>query len=290
MVVKKIIWFSLFLALFLHAKEPSVFEAGDLNAPHPYGLTKDEKFILQNRRSIEALQKRVYKLEERVNGLEEKIDGIKSVVEGIDQNVAQLKKRLGQNSEQKLQQEILALKNDLNSSIAVQKSNFDNIKKILKELTSMVDQINASYVSKEDLKEKLASLQTKMKRSSLHAKSGAQLYKEARSAYRKHQYKRAKELFLAAIEKRYKPATSSFYIGESCYYTKDYGCAVRYYKKSASLYANSSFMPTLLLHTAISLERLKQKREAKKFYENLIKLYPKTKAAAIAKSRVRKLK
>ena len=78
-------------------------------------------------------------------------------------------------------------------------------------------------------------------------------------------------------------------MGEICYYKKDYSCAIEYYKKSASLYSKSSFMPTLMLHTAISLEKIGEKKKAKLFYQNLIKKYPKSKAASLAKKRLKNL-
>jgi TolA-binding protein len=48
-------------------------------------------------------------------------------------------------------------------------------------------------------------------------------------------------------------------------------------------------MPTLLLHTGVSLERLGNKKEAKRFYQSLVALYPKSKAAALAKKNLSKM-
>jgi len=48
-------------------------------------------------------------------------------------------------------------------------------------------------------------------------------------------------------------------------------------------------MDVLILHTAISLEKTGQKEEAKVFFRNVIENYPDTKAAIIAKKRLKVL-
>jgi len=42
-------------------QEPSAFGAGNLDNPNPYGLSDDEKHILQNKQAIEALRKQMLK-------------------------------------------------------------------------------------------------------------------------------------------------------------------------------------------------------------------------------------
>ena len=284
--MKKLAFFSFFFAALFAANEPSAFEAGDLNREHPYGLTPAERHIYTNTQQIKRLSSRLYSLEQRVSNLEEKMDGLKSVVEGIDESLNQLRKERGSKD---LEAQIEALRADLNQSVEVQKSNYAQIKKVLEEMSSLIDKINESYVTKEELDRRLFSILAQLQKERLSKKSGYQLYKEARAAYKQKNFEKAKELFLASANKRYKPATSNFYAGESCYYLKEYDCALTHYKKSASLYQNASYMPTLLLHTAISLDRLGRKKEAKKFYTSVIKLYPKSKAAHIAKRYLKKL-
>ena len=276
-------WITLAL---LGANEPSVFEAGNLDNPTPYGLTPAEKKIHENARRIDRLQKQLFSLQQRLNALDEKVDGLKSVVEGIDERINQL--RRGERGGENMQAELMALRADLNASIAAQKENNAQIKKVLREMSGLIDKIASSYVTHAELKSELDKIYALLKKRR-SSKSGAELFKEGYAAFKKGQYDRAKELFLSSIDKHYRPAASSFYVGESCYYQKDYSCAVKYYKKSASLYQNASYMPTLLLHTAISLDRLGDKEEAKKFYSSVVKLYPKSKAATIAKKNLKKL-
>ncbi len=278
----------LFIAVLLFgASEPSAFEAGNLDSPNPYGLTPAEKKIFNNAQEIKQLKKRLFNVEQKLSSVEEKVDGLQSVVEGIDETLNKLKKEGGS---KEVQTEIVQLRQDLNVSLELQKKNFDQIKKVLKEMSTLIDHINNTYVSKSELKSELNKIYTLLHKKKIESKSGSKLYQEARSAYKRGKYVEAYDLFVAAAQKKYKPAASNFYAGESCYYQKKYDCAVEHYKKSASLYQNASYMPTLLLHTAVSLERLGQKEEAKKFYSSVVKLYPKSKAAAIAKKNLKKLK
>ncbi|BCD67789.1 tol-pal system YbgF family protein [Nitratiruptor sp. YY09-18] len=291
--MKKLIFF--FAAAALFAAEPSVFEAGDLNSQNPYGLTPTEKAIYKNKKDIQLLQQQLYSLQSSVNSLQERVAGIESLVEGIDENLNKIRKS-GSVEQQNSSAFLEELQSELNATIDYQKKEFAKLKSILRKLTKMVDHIDATYVSKSELNKELAKIYKIIGKGAPHSASssksskktslklsGKEAYVKARQAYKKHQYKKAKELFELAAAAKYKPATSNFYTGESCYYTKDYACAVQKYKKSASLYANSSYMPTLLLHTAISLEKLGKKDEAQKFYKNLVRLYPKSKAATLAK-------
>lgn len=302
-IVKKSITLLFLSSLFLLANEPSAFEAGNLDSPNPYGLTTSEKYILQNKKSIKNLKNENILLKEEISALREKLEGLKSVTEGVDRNLNKIKLKIDELQKQngdkvkRLEDKVSQIDMELNKTISIQSENFSQIKNVLKELTSLIDNINSSYVSKDEFKKEIKSVYSYIdekinklqEKRDLSSKSGHYLYTTARKYYSKKSYDKAKEYFLWSIKKRYKPATSSFYIGEICYYQKKYSCAVEYYKKSVSIYSKSSFMPTLMLHTAISLENLGQKKEAKLFYKNLIKKFPKTKAAKIAKSKLAKL-
>ena len=273
----------------MYAAEPSVFEAGDLNSPNPYGLTPSERAIYANKKEIDTLKRQLYALQTTVDALKERVAGIESLVEGIDENLNKMRRSSSQN-EQNLSV-IEDLRSDLNATMEYQRKEFAKLKAILRKLTKMVDRIEANYVSKSELQAELKKIYALLGKSSGATAqtnlSPAQAYAKARKAYKERRYTEAKELFEQAAAKKYKPATSNFYAGESCYYAKDYACAVQKYKQSASLYANSSYMPTLLLHTAISLQRLGKKDEAQKFFKNLVRLYPKSKAATLARKYIK---
>ncbi|NPA83994.1 MAG: tetratricopeptide repeat protein [Epsilonproteobacteria bacterium] len=267
----------LLLLGFAWASEPSVFEAGNLDNPSPYGLTPAEKRIYQNSKAIESIRKELFQLQERLKQLGEQVEGLKSVVEGLDRRINALERGKGP----RIEGELATLRRDLNSSIQLQQENFAKIQRVMEQMGTIVDQINRSYVSKGELQAALNSLQAKKL-------SGAQLFAKGKEAYRRKNYEEAKRFFEGAIAKHYKPAASNFYIGESCYYQKDYRCAIAHYKQSAALYSKASYMPTLLLHTAISLERLGKREEAQRFYRSLIDLYPNSKAAQIAKRNLKR--
>jgi len=167
---------------------------------------------------------------------------------------------------------------------------------LLQKLAGMIDEINANYVSKDELarmlgKEKVIS-KPKAKTTTdtvLSEKSNATLYSEGVRHFVKRRYSEAKKRFMITDTKGYKPSASNYYLGEIAYYTKQYEDAIFYYKKSAGLYDKASYMDTLLLHTAISLDKTGEKQQARIFYENIIENYPGKKTAKIAKDRVKRL-
>ncbi|MDQ7085017.1 MAG: tetratricopeptide repeat protein [Sulfurovum sp.] len=90
-------------------------------------------------------------------------------------------------------------------------------------------------------------------------------------------------------KKAYKPAASNYYLGEIAYYAGKPSDAIFYFKKSAGLYGEATYMDTLLLHTAISLAKTGEIGQARAFFENIIETYPTKKTAKIAKDRLKKL-
>ena len=71
---------------------------------------------------------------------------------------------------------------------------------------------------------------------------------------------------------------------------KKYDVAISHFKKSAMLNDKAAYMPTLLLHSAISFENVKDKDNAKNFYNTLVGLYPDSEESKIAKKNLAKLK
>ena len=87
----------------------------------------------------------------------------------------------------------------------------------------------------------------------------------------------------------YKPAEGNYYLAEMWYVRKKYDLAISHFKKSAILYDQAAYMPTLLLHSAISFEKIKDKENARSFYNTLIDLYPSASESKIAKKNLSKL-
>jgi len=210
---------------------------------------------------------------------EERIDGLTTIIEGLSASL-----------------------NELQSKKEVTGTTQNGDDALLQKLAAMIDKINANYVTKEALNKALngnvsstKSSNSKISKSkinkseSLTGKSTAILYSEGVRHFVKHRYVEAKKRFTITDTKGYKAAASNYYLGEIAYYTKKYEDAIFYYKKSAGINDKASYIDTLLLHTAISLDRTGEKEQARMFYENIITNYPSKKTAKIAKDRVKKL-
>lgn len=279
----------LLVSISIYASEPSAFDAGNLDAPNPYGLTSSEKVILKNKKEVKTLSTNISFVKAELNDMQEKIDGIKSVVEAQNSRIYKIEQTLSKikSNDENRSIQIQTLKDDLNSTKELQIKNNQKVKLVLGELSSLIDSINSSYVSKDMLTQKLKELEDKFNKrynsQKILSKSGKTIFAEAKKAFAKKDYKKATELFQASIKKRYLPATSNFYLGEINYKTKHYAKAIEYYKRSISLYDRASFTPTLLYHTYISFKKLGDKRNAKKFRDILIAKYPKSKVAKLAK-------
>ena len=259
-------------SMTLHA-EPSVYGFGSNDTTQPRQSSSSSK------RSIASMQQKIAQQDER-------IDGLITIIEGLSASLNELQMREVQSS-----------------SVNTDLPNDD----LLKKLAGMIDEINANYVSKEELQALLGKKQfkaaskkkTTTKKStvkpsqkgndSLANKSNATLYSEGVRLFVKKRYTKAQKRFAITDTKRYKPAASNYYLGEIAYYTKKYEDAIFYFKKSAGLYDQASYIDTLLLHTAVSLEKTGDRGQAKAFYENIIANYKGKKSAEIAKYRLEKL-
>lgn len=261
--------------------EPSVYgyaqnRPSDENRGYTRGRTPAKVVITQNRDNIVYLKRRIAELEER-------IDGLSSLVEGLSITVNALQ------APERFQ--------GVNSGMP----QTDNTA-LLKELGSMIDKINANYVSKEELQSILQSKKWSSKTVSTSNQtrtlpqekspletSTHKLYSEGVRLFQKKRYNEAKKRFIVTDRKGYKPAASNYYLGEIAYYTKKYEDAIFYFKKSAGLYDQAGYIDTLLLHTGISLEKTGDKAQARAFYENIIENYQGRRSAEIAKERLKKL-
>ena len=216
-------------------------------------------------------------MRQKITAQDERIDGLTTIIEGLSATLNEMRSNTTGSSA-----------NSTESSDA-----------LLQKLAGMIDEINANYVRRSELN-KVLSKDTKVstpkkvshnvaKIDNIAGKSNATLYSEGVRHFVKKRYSEAKKRFTVTDTKGYKPAASNYYLGEIAYYTKQYEDAIFYFKKSAGLYDKASYIDTLLLHTAISLDKTGEKSQARVFYENIIENYPTKKTAKIAKDRVKKL-
>ena len=240
--------------------EPSVY--GNSNS-----FASPQKVIHQNRQIIATLQQQIAQQNER-------IEGLKSIVEGLSATVNQLSQ---------------------SSHVSTQNTNEDN--KLLQDLGAMIDKININYVTKEELKSALSGKKIQSTTSALKSVPAtvhkttnvSSLYTEGVRLFVKRRYDEAKKRFISTDAKEYKIAPSNYYLGEISYYTKQYEDAIFYFKKSAGMNDKASYIDTLLLHTAISLEKRGESNKAKAFYENIIANYDGRKTASIAREKLKRL-
>jgi len=272
---------SFLLPLSLYA-EKSAFGAGDLNNPSPYGLTKAEKYILDNKETISDIEGTVRKNRSRINSLEESFSGVKSIVEGLNERGRSEKLEL-----QSLKGSSVEMNQKIDDIIVRHDENIKQLKTVMSELSSLIDTINSRYVSKEEyntLATQINSFKLEVTKqlkqiakggsNPLDNKSNAQVAKDAEGLFKKKQYADAIDHYEHLIVKNYKPAAAHYYIGESYFQLNEYKNAVAYFKESAKRYSKASYMPNLMLHTAISLKKSKNEEGAEQFFQALIAKYP----------------
>jgi TolA-binding protein len=312
--MKKSLFFISILFIFslnLVSAEPSAFGAGDLTKAQPYGLTSSEKVLLENKKAIRKVFVKSNNQENEVDSLRERVDGLQTVIESLSRKSHKNKiainklndtnaKNLKSSSE--FQKRISNFSQANNQSILVNKKDLEKLKLSLMELSKILDGINNSYVSKKDFNSLVEDFNkfkglvssefkniNKPKKSKFSGMKKSKIFSKAKNFFDKKFYTNAIEYYSYLLEKNYKPATSSYMIGEMNYRRKNYAKAISYFKRSAKLYSKASYMPSLMLHTAISMDKTGDKKNAKKFYNGVILKYPATKSANEAQNRLNKI-
>ena len=280
-MIKKYIILISFTTVLCFA-ETSAFGAGNLDSDNPYGLTESEKIIFQNKKQIRYQ-------DQKISELTEQLEGMRSVVESVSSKLGKTGQRINELNEQSSQSsddEISTIKSDIEQLKQTQNENYEKINEVLKKLSGMIDKINENYVTVDELssrvsKKKVTSSSSK-KSSKTSKLSNSEKLKSAVAMYRKKYYTKSFPLFVELAEKSYKPATTNYYLGEISYYKKKYSDAIVYYKKSVGYYDKATYMPTLLLHTGISFEKLNDDVNKEKFLNALLSSYPNSSEADIA--------
>jgi len=286
---------------FLLSAEPSAFGAGDLSSPEPYGLTSSEKVILETKDKLKKVAQKSNSQASQLDSLRERIDGLQSIVESIGRKTHNNKITLEKLKEE--EEDAFSSTNEYQSRLS--ESIQENSKKITElqasilEISKLLDNINANYVTKSeynrlvtsvnDFKDLIAKeLKGGRKSTSKSSKiSSPELYNLAKKNFDRKYYTKAIANYEELIKRKYKPAYAHYMIGEMYYKRKDYAKAISYFKKSAALYSKASYMPTLMLHSAIAMERTGDKSHARSFYNAILTKYPNSKEAKEAKRRLK---
>lgn len=281
------------ITLSVSASEPSVFGAGDLNAPNPYGLTHEEKLILENKKELQTVIQKNNAQSAKVETVTERLDGMQGILEGLGQRSNEQTLLL-----QKLQEKLALDSNnsssmeELNKHVAANTENVAQFKTLLEELSLVVDEINSNYVTKEQFAALIKQLKVNVPDTAVSSvkMSNSALEKEANKLFTQKKYADAQKYFEQLVQKKHKVNESLFMIGETHFERKNYKEAVSNYKESASRSEKSLFMPTLLLHSGISMEKTGDSATAKAFYQATISKYSGSGAAKEAQERLSKLK
>ncbi|EGK7561783.1 tetratricopeptide repeat protein [Campylobacter coli] len=311
--MKKIFSVALIGATLLYA-ESSAFGAGDLTSDSPYGLTSGEKLLKEK---LDTLSNNDAQVNSRISEIEQRVEGLQSTLEGINSQYAKSNSRLTQLEamENNLSTELQNLKAYVEESRKIQDTNNKQIKKILAELSSLVDSINANYISKDDLNDFNLSAKNTLVISTSDDKNATSLeennasvipvkekeVKQTDDSWKKkknneildlaikdlndNSYENSKTKLNYLISKQYKPARANFWLGEIEYKQKKYNNAIAYYKTSSALSTKGDYFPKLLYHTAISLDKIGDPKTANGFYKALKTNYPNSPEAKASPNR-----
>ena len=270
--MRSLIVFTLLSSTILLASEPSVFGAGDLTNPNPYGLTHEEKLFLENKKEIQGIVRKNNVQNAKVESVTERLDGMQAIIEGLGQSVNDqriaLKKVENSVSDQNHSEviNILRKQSDANSENILQ------LKTLLEELSKSVDGINASFVTKEEFGALINQLKITLPSSSSSSVSTSKkvdnttLEKESKKLFDQKKYDEAQSSFEVMVQKKYKVPEANFWIAETLFERKKYKDAIQYYKQSASGNDKATYLPTLLLHTGVAMEKTGDAASAKVFY------------------------
>ncbi len=296
---KKVVLLSCILPMTLLSAEPSAFGAGDLNSPNPYGLTSNEKVILDTKKKLRKVAVKSNNQANELDSLRERIDGLQSIIESLSRKAHNNKINLQKFTQKSSLESESASEYEkrLSETIEENTQSITQQKLIIKELSTLLESINSQYVSKDEFNslvkdvndfkklvvKELKQKRAKSKKSKYASMSSAQVYNNANANFKKQYYTSAIEGFEYLIKKNYKPAYAHYMIGEMNYKRKNYADAISYFKKSSSLYSKASYMPNLMLHTAISMHKTGDKVHAKAFFEAIVAKYPNSSEAKEAK-------
>lgn len=300
-----LILISFIFSLSLNADEPSAFGAGDLNNPSPYGLTDEEKLLLQNKKNLKKVTVKSNNQSNELESLRDRLDGIQMIIENLSRKSHENKleiKTINKINEDELNSS-KEFENRLLEISSQNKQEIDKVKLIISELSNLIDNINKNYVSKDEFNSLVKNLNSfkdlvtkELKGNSGKSstsygnKSNAQIAKEARKHYDKKNFTESIEMYSYLIDKNYQPARAHYMIGEMKYYRKQYSDAIAYFKKSAKLYSKASYMPILMYHTAFSMKYTGDNKNAKTFFKALIQKYPSSKYSKEAEKQLELIK
>ncbi|CAM4117323.1 tetratricopeptide repeat protein [Campylobacter armoricus] len=249
---------------------------------------------------------------ENIEGLQSVTEGLNVQYSKVNTKLFSLEEN-HQNFDTNITHEIQNLRAYVEENRQIQEKNHQEIQKILSEITTLINKINDDYASKEDMNQSIAFFQSEIAKVQNQANASkiipivndmnktqeniqevnttnveiiekkddswkklqsSEILQQAIVETNKNQFENAKEKFEHLISIHYKPARSTFWLGEIRYKQQDYAGALGFYKKSSAISTKGDYVPKLLYHTAISLDKVGDTKSANKFYKALKTAYP----------------
>ncbi|MFG5139477.1 hypothetical protein O8I32_04090 [Campylobacter lari] len=260
---------------------------------------------------------------ENIEGLQSVTEGLNAQYSKANTKLLSLEETY-QNFDANITQEIQNLRAYVEENRQIQEKNHQEIQKVLSEITTLINKINDDYISKEDMNKTISFFQSEIARVQSQTKitpvvpvvdddnkteeviqdvnetqdevievkddswkklQSSEILKKAIEETNKNQFEDAKEKFEHLISIHYKPARSTFWLGEIRYKQQDYAGALGFYKKSSAISTKGDYVPKLLYHTAISLDKVGDPKSANKFYKALKTAYPDSPEAKVSPDR-----
>ncbi|MBT0741613.1 Tol-Pal system protein YbgF [Campylobacter lari] len=260
---------------------------------------------------------------ENIEGLQSVTEGLNAQYSKANTKLLSLEENY-QNFDANITQEIQNLRAYIEENRQIQEKNHQEIQKVLGEITTLINKINDDYISKEDMNQTIAFFQSEIasiqnqtkitpvvpvvsddnktqeiiqdtnktqdevievKDDSWKKLQSSEILKKAIDETNKNQFEDAREKFEHLISIHYKPARSTFWLGEIRYKQQDYAGALGFYKKSSAISTKGDYVPKLLYHTAISLDKVGDPKSANKFYKALKTAYPDSPEAKVSPDR-----
>lgn len=147
--MKKIIPLLFVITSLTVAEEVSVYGAS--NQDSSYGLSATEKHILKNQSNISNLSSKLEEINSLVKSINGRLEGLESTYEGDSKKLNDLSLKLNQSSD--------LASNEQASN--VNQSDLNSLKAALTKLTTMVNKINAEYVSSTELEKNMQQFITR---------------------------------------------------------------------------------------------------------------------------------
>ena len=171
--MKKIINIAAILAATSIFAEVSVFDAGNINTDNPYGLTENEKVLLNNKKKVDRLDQNIGTMQSDVSLVQENIEGVKSLLDSINQRILAIETRVnelenGLNSQKATTaKDIANLKSLIKANQTKQNEDVKKITTALSELTSLIDSKHPKDTSQKsnlESKDKKTDTDNRMKK------------------------------------------------------------------------------------------------------------------------------